>query len=73
MKKILDIQDKNVKQGDIIVFENGQWITVSKAYYLGELYNKNVILENEIKELQKQIEKLNKDVAKLASILKGVI
>ena len=73
MKKIIDIQDKNLALDDIIIYDGKQWITVKKDYFLGELNNKNVILENQIKELKNQINELKKDVSKLASILKGVI
>lgn len=73
MKKIIDIQDKNLAPDDIIVYDGKQWITVKKDYFLGELKNKNIILENQIKELKNQINELKKDVSNLASILKGVI
>lgn len=66
MKIVLEI-DKNtpLKDGDLLVYQNGVVKTVSKEKYLRDLRNKYA-------DQQVQINRLNEKVEKLTNVLKEI-
>lgn len=86
MKIVLDLKlDRQPKENDVIVFQNGVWKVISKESFFAKHINENrqsfkSIEEKEQKldkkidktkeELEQDIQKLQKDLVALAKIVK---
>ena len=86
MKIVLGLKlDRQPKENDIIIFQNGNWKVISKESFLAKHINENRqsfidIEKNEQKldekidktkeDLEKDIQKLQKDLVALAKIVK---
>ena len=67
MKIVLDINCKQAKENDLIVFSKGKWIVVSRESFIAKYVNE----QNNINDkMQKDIEKLKEDLVSLAKIVK---
>lgn len=76
MKLIIDVaEDFNPRTGNILVFngEGKYWELQSQATFLKSAYAKMAGIENQMSTLSKRLDEANKNVAKMAEVLKKEI
>ena len=63
----VEINEKLLKENDIIVYRDSKWQVISRDSYIGEFLTKQ---NDKNEEVEKRIEKLENNLLKLAQIVK---
>ena len=68
---IIDVNIKNPTENDVIVWDGKKWINRQKSYFLNDLQQQVIKLQEELKNAKIELKKAQKTIIELASIMKG--
>lgn len=68
---IIDVNIKNPTENDVIVWNGKKWINRQKSYFLNDLQQQVIKLQEELKNAKIELKKAQKTIIELASIMKG--
>lgn len=75
-KKILldlNVDTKNLKKDDIIIYQNGTWTNVSKEVFLDKTNTELLNLNNKINQLNETIDKLKCEINRRLEIYHTIL
>lgn len=73
MRTLINFNVDNLTDNDLLIFYQNEWVSIKKDIYLKGVYDRINTLQEQNKALEKQIVKLQNNLAEIAEIVKGVI
>lgn len=73
MRTLIEFNVDNLTDNDLLIFYQNEWVSIKKDIFLKGVYDRINTLQEKNNALEKQIVKLQNNLAEIAEIVKGVI